>query len=55
MLPLPIKPKPPALLTALANRHPLAQTIPACTIGKSMPNNAVMRFWNFSIRQINNL
>src|SRR5438067_12162137 len=31
--PLPINPNPPALLTALAKRQPLAQIIPACTIG----------------------
>jgi hypothetical protein len=29
MLPLPINPNPPALLTALANRQPLVHIIPA--------------------------
>jgi hypothetical protein len=42
MLPLPMMPSPPALLTALAKRHPLAQIIPACIMGSSMPNNFVM-------------
>jgi hypothetical protein len=33
MLPLPINPNPPALLTALASRQPLAHIIPAWMMG----------------------
>ena len=33
MLPLPMRPSPPALLTAAANRQPEHQIIPACTKG----------------------
>ena len=33
MLPLPIIPNPPALLTALANLQPLAHIIPAWIMG----------------------
>ena len=36
--PAPIRPNPPALLTAAASRQPLAHTIPACTIGYRTPN-----------------
>lgn len=46
MLPLPINPKPPALLTALANRHPLAQIIPAWMMGYSMLKSCVILFEN---------
>src|SRR6266496_4987331 len=41
--PLPINPKAPALLTALANLQPLAHTIPACTRGVSMLKSFVTR------------
>jgi hypothetical protein len=44
MLPLPIIPSPPALLTALANRQPLAQTIPACINGNSILKSRVILF-----------
>jgi hypothetical protein len=44
MDPAPIKPKPPALDTAAASRQPLHQTIPACTMGYSIPNNFLMGF-----------
>ena len=42
MLPLPIVPKPPALLTADAKRQPLTQIIPACMIGFSIPSKVCM-------------
>jgi hypothetical protein len=42
MLPLPINPSAPALLTALASFHPLAQTIPAWMMGMLMLNNFVI-------------
>jgi len=46
MLPDPITPSAPALLTALHKRQPLAQTIPAWMMGISMFNNAVRRLCN---------
>ena len=42
MLPLPISPNPPALLTALASRQPLAHIIPACMMGYGMLKRVVM-------------
>jgi hypothetical protein len=44
MLPAPMSPSPPALLTALASRHPLAQTIPAWMIGNSIPKRLQILF-----------
>jgi hypothetical protein len=41
MLPLPIIPKPPALLTALANFHPLVQIMPAWMMGTSILKSLV--------------
>jgi hypothetical protein len=41
--PAPSNPNPPALLTAEASRHPLHQIIPAWIMGKSIPNNVVIR------------
>jgi hypothetical protein len=39
MLPAPIRPNPPALLTAEASLQPLHQTIPPCIMGYLMPNS----------------
>ena len=44
MDPAPIIPRPPALLTALANSHPLHQTIPAWMMGYWILNSWVIRF-----------
>ena len=43
ILPAPINPNPPALLTAEANCHPLAQTIPPCIIGYRILNKRTTR------------
>ena len=42
--PAPIRPKPPALLTAAANRQPLHQAIPPAITGYSMPKREVILF-----------
>lgn len=42
MLPAPIIPRPPALLTALANRQPLAHIIPAWMMGYWMLKREVI-------------
>ena len=43
MLPEPIKPNPPALLTADANLQPEHQIIPPCIMGYLIPNKSVTR------------
>jgi hypothetical protein len=49
MEPAPISPRPPALLTAEASRHPLVQTMPACTMGISMLKSFLIRFCDDSM------
>ena len=50
MEPEPIIPRPPELLTALANFQPLHQIIPAWIIGYLIPNNSITLFsFNFYI------
>jgi hypothetical protein len=49
MLPLPMSPSPPALLTALASRQPLAQIMPAWMMGYCMLKSWVMELENGGI------
>jgi hypothetical protein len=51
MLPLPINPKPPALLTALAKRQPLAQIMPPWMMGFSMLKSCVIELENTGLIQ----
>lgn len=51
MLPEPMRPKPPALLTALASSQPLHQIIPAWIIGFSMLNNWQILLFFIKIRR----
>jgi hypothetical protein len=46
MLPEPITPSAPALLTALHKRQPLAQTMPAWMMGYSTFSNFVTRLFS---------
>jgi hypothetical protein len=50
MEPAPNKPKPPALLTADANRQPLHHTIPPWMTGYFIPNKEVILFINLSFK-----
>ena len=43
-------PRAPALLTALASFHPLAQIMPACMMGFSIFSNLVISFWNMILK-----
>ena len=44
MEPAPSSPRPPALLTAAASRHPLHHTMPPCMTGCSIPKSLVILF-----------
>ena len=44
MEPAPSSPRPPALLTAAASRHPLHHTMPPCMTGCSIPKSFVILF-----------
>lgn len=49
MLPAPKMPSPPALLTALAKRQPLAQIMPAWMMGRSIWKSCVILLENADI------
>ena len=49
MEPAPRSPRPPALLTADANRHPLHHTMPPAIIGCSIPNSLQILLLSISV------